>query len=111
MEKDNIYDEQFRTMDERLLEMEEKIDSIDIKLTQVVEAILGNPLTKQGGFIAEIDYLKNQIKKLEDRNIKLEEKQAEHDKFRHRVYWTIGTIVGVALVFKFFTTIYANLVQ
>ena len=32
-----------QNMDARLTEMEEKIDSINTKLTQVVDAILGNP--------------------------------------------------------------------
>ena len=55
----------FQNMDARLTEMEEKIDKIDTKLTQVVDAILGNPLTKQGGFMHEMDVLKSKIEELE----------------------------------------------
>ncbi len=47
-----------KNMDHRLNEMEEKMTSIDTKLTQVVDAILGNSLTKTGGFVNDIDELK-----------------------------------------------------
>ena len=39
--------------------------SIDTKLTQVVDAILGNALTKTGGFVADLSELKTKIKDLE----------------------------------------------
>ena len=37
---------ELKSMDQRLYDLEEKMSSIDGKLTQVVDAILGNPLTK-----------------------------------------------------------------
>ena len=50
----DIYQQQInnelKSMDQRLYDLEEKMSSIDGKLTQVVDAILGNPLTKSGGF-------------------------------------------------------------
>lgn len=87
---------------ERFTEMEEKIDAIDVKLTQVVDAILGNPLTKEGGFVIEINHLKRELD-----SIKL--KQAKHDDFKKQVMWTIGAIVGLGLVFQYFIAIYSNL--
>ena len=59
----NEFKEELAQMDLRLTEMEEKINSIDTKLTQVVDAILGNPLTKTGGFIHDIEILKQKIDK------------------------------------------------
>jgi len=50
--------QELKNMDHRLDEMEEKMNSIDTKLTQVVDAILGNSLTKTGGFVNDIDELK-----------------------------------------------------
>lgn len=88
-------------MDQRLYDMEEKIGSIDTKLTQVVDAILGNPLTKTGGFVKDVDTLKEKIKKLEDKIEKQEE-------FKKRIIWTVGIIVAVALVVQYFTNLYAN---
>lgn len=87
---------------ERVTEMEEKIDNIDLKLTQVVDAILGNPLTKEGGFVVEINHLKKELE-----TIKI--KQVKHDDFKKQVVWTIGAIVGLGLVFQYFIAIYSNL--
>ena len=49
MEQDS-YTNELKAMDLRLTEMEEKIDAIDNKLTQVIDAILGNRLTKTGDY-------------------------------------------------------------
>ena len=43
--------QELKNMDHRLDEMEEKMTSIDTKLTQVVDAILGNSLQKQGDLL------------------------------------------------------------
>lgn len=91
-------------MDLRLTEMEEKIDAIDKKLNQVIEAILGNPLTKSGGFIKDIDVLEEKIVILEKKLEKMEE-------FRKRISWTIGLIVGVAVLLQYLADIYSSLKQ
>lgn len=87
-------------MDARLTEMEEKITSIDTKLTQVVDAILGNPLTKTGGFIENIRTME---KRLED----VEKKQRGFDDFKKKLLWTVGIIVGGALILEYFIKMYA----
>ena len=46
---------------DKMKKMEEKMSSIDGKLTQVVDAILGNPLTKSGGFVDKIEILEEKI--------------------------------------------------
>lgn len=102
---ENNFEEQvkdeLKSMDQRLYDMEEKIGSIDTKLTQVVDAILGNPLTKTGGFVNDIDILKAKIEKLE--------KEIEEQKeFKKRITWTIGIIVAAGLLIQYFTSIYAN---
>ena len=94
--------EDIKNMDQRLTELEEKIDDINTKLTQVVDAILGNPLTKTGGFINDISVLKDKMENLE-------KKVARQDDFRKRVYWAITIGVGAILLTQYLTTIYANL--
>lgn len=89
-------------MDARLTEMEEKITSIDTKLTQVVDAILGNPLTKTGGFIES-------IRTMEKRVEELERKQEKFDEFKKKLIWTIGIIVTAALIIEYFVKIYVNI--
>jgi hypothetical protein len=102
---ENIFEEQvkqeLKSMDQRLFDMEEKIGSIDTKLTQVVDAILGNPLTKTGGFVNDIDVLKDKIKELE----KKVEKQEE---FKRKVTWTIAIIVAVATIIQYAVSVYSN---
>ena len=88
-------------MDLRLTEMEEKIDGIDVKLTQVVDAILGNPLTKAGGLLNDIATMKSQIEQLQ-------KKQREYDDFKKRTLWTVAVIVALGAILQYVTQIYSN---
>jgi len=101
MENSNITAE-LSQMEIRLTEMEEKIDSIDKKLNQVVEAILGNSLTKRGGFVDDIEVLKEKI-------YILEKKQQRDEYFRKKVYWVISIIGALLLLGQYISTIYYNL--
>jgi septal ring factor EnvC (AmiA/AmiB activator) len=95
-------EKELKSMDQRLYDLEEKMTSIDTKLTQVVDAILGNALTKSGGFVKDIDDLKDKIKILE-------EKLQKQEDFKKRFTWTIGIIVATALVVQYLTNLYTNL--
>ena len=98
---ENFTDE-LEKMDLRLSEMEEKIDKLDVKLTQVVDAILGNPLTKSGGFVHDIDVLKI---KIED----MEKKLTEYEDFKIKIYWTGAILVGLFIAFEYVINILSNL--
>ena len=102
---ETIFEEQvkseLKSMDQRLYDMEEKIGSIDTKLTQVVDAILGNPLTKTGGFVSDIEVLKDKIKELE-------KKIERQEEFKKKISWTIGLIVGAALIIQYVISVYSN---
>jgi tetrahydromethanopterin S-methyltransferase subunit G len=89
-----------QNMEIRLTEMEEKIDVIDTKLTQVVDAILGNPLTKTGGFMKEIENMKERIRQLE----KLQNETVD---FKKRIYWTVGVIIAIGIILQYLVNIYA----
>jgi len=93
--------EDIKNMDQRLTELEEKIDSINTKLTQVVDAILGNPLTKTGGFISDINIIKSKLNELE-------KKVYRHEDFKKKVYWIGGAIAGLLILAQYLTNIYAN---
>lgn len=90
-------------MDDRLCKMETNINSINEKMNQVVSAILGNPLTKQGGFLEEIELLKKEIEMLKDKTDK-------QDEFKKRFTWTIGIIVTLALILQWIANVVLNLV-
>jgi hypothetical protein len=95
------YKDELKCMDNRLIEMEDKIDLIDTKLTQVVDAILGNPLTKTGGFMHDIEIIKLQIQELE-------RKQLRYEEFKKKITWAIGVIVAIGAIVQYITSIYAN---
>ena len=93
--------QELKSMDQRLYDMEEKIGSIDTKLTQVVDAILGNPLTKQGGFINDIDYLEKKIEELE-------KKVADQEEFKKKVYWGAAIIAFLFIAGEYIVRLYAT---
>ena len=93
---------ELKIMDQRLYELEEKITSIDTKLSQVVDAILGNPLTKSGGFIKDIEIMKEKIQELENK-IQFQEE------FKKKITWTFAIVVTVALILEYFVNIYSSI--
>lgn len=101
MEDNELIKTELAAMDQRLTELEEKIDSIDTKLTQVIDAILGNRLTKTGGFMNDIEIIKSKIDILE-------KKQARYDDFKKKITWTIGIIVALGLFIEYLTKVYSN---
>ena len=104
----NIFEDQIKkelkNMDQRLYELEEKMTSIDTKLSQVVDAILGNPLTKSGGFIKDIEIMKEKIQELENKI------QSQED-FKKRITWTFAIVVTVALILEYAINIYIQILN
>ena len=102
----NIFEDQIKkelkNMDQRLYELEEKMTSIDTKLSQVVDAILGNPLTKSGGFIKDIEIMKEKIQELEN-------KIESQEEFKKKITWTFAIVVTVALILEYFVNIYSSI--
>ena len=94
-------EKELKSMDQRLYDLEEKMTSIDTKLTQVVDAILGNALTKTGGFVADITDIKAKLKELED-------KVKRQEEFKRKFTWTIGIIIAVATIIQYLSAVYKN---
>jgi seryl-tRNA synthetase len=102
MEYNELVKSELSQMEQRLTEMEEKIDNIDKKLNQVVDAILGNSLTKSGGFMQEMEKIKEKI-------YLLERKQDKMDDFKKRIVWTISIIVAAAMVIQYIIKVYSDI--
>jgi len=94
--------QELKSMDQRLYDLEEKMTSIDTKLTQVVDAILGNSLTKTGGFVNDIDELKKKLELLEEQVKKQEE-------FKKKFSWTVGLVTAAALIIQYIANIYPKI--
>ena len=94
--------QELKSMDQRLYDLEEKMNSIDNKLTQVIEAIMGNPLTKAGGVVNSIELLEKKIKELEDKVSKQEE-------FKKRLTWTVGLVLAAAMVIQYILDLYSHI--
>lgn len=98
---EDSFKQDLQNMEHRLTEMEEKINSIDTKLTQVVDAILGNPLTKAGGFIQDIHEIKKEMENLK--------KQVDsHEDFKKKFYWTVTIIASAFLLVQYLINIFST---
>jgi archaellum component FlaC len=94
MEKD--FQSELEKMDNRLTELESKIDNIDSKLSQVVDALIGNPLMgKAAGLVNKVNNLEKEIEELRD--------------FRKRIIYTVSAIVSLGLIIEFLIKTYAGL--
>jgi hypothetical protein len=91
MDKD--FQLELEKMDNRLTELESKIDSIDAKLNQVVEALVGNPLMgKDAGLVSKIEGLEREIDDLRD--------------FKKKIIYTVSAIVSLGIIIEFFINTY-----
>lgn len=94
--------DELKSMDQRLIEMEQKMNSIYTKLTQVVDAILGNPLTKSGGFVRDVESINKRIEELEKKIESLED-------LKKKFLWTLGIATFIILVVKYVISLYISL--
>ncbi len=76
------------TTNKRLSHLEEQLNKMDAKLSKVVDALIGNDLTKQGGVIAQIAVLEERVKILE----KQINKESE---FRKKIIYGAGAIIAL----------------
>lgn len=79
-------------MEDRLNELESKIDSIDGKLNQVIEALVGNPLVGNNGLSSKIERMERELEEIKD--------------FKKKIIYAVSAIVSLGLVMQFFVKIY-----
>ena len=106
MRTEDIINEDLDAMDKRLTGIEENISSIYNKLNKIVDAILGNPLTKQGGMIAEMDQMKKDMLALQVLISVLQKDQLNNEKFKNRIIWTIATIIAIVVLLQYVGNFY-----
>jgi hypothetical protein len=93
MDKD--FQQELVKMESRMTELETKIDSIDGKLNQVVEALVGNPIIgNAAGLVSKISQLERDINDLRD--------------FKKKIVWTSATIAGIAIIIDYLLRIYTG---
>lgn len=88
----NDFQSEIIKMEDRLNELESKIDSIDSKLNQVVEALVGNPLVGNNGLAAKIEKMERELEDVKD--------------FKKKIIYAVSAIVSLGLVLQFFIKIY-----
>lgn len=98
---DPFYKE-LRNMDQRLSDLEDKMTSIDKKLTQVVDAILGNPLTKSGGFMKELEELRHEVSTLKTR-------VGRQEDFKKKIIWTMSILGVLFAAVEYLLSVYTKL--
>lgn len=89
-------------MDQRLSDLEDKMTSIDKKLTQVVDAILGNPLTKSGGFMKELEEIRHEVSTLKTRVERQED-------FKKKIIWTMSILGVLFAAVEYLLSVYTKL--
>lgn len=97
------FQQELKAMDERLTDLEGKIDKIDSKINQVVDALVGNPLIgNSAGLVSKIEQLENDIEGLE-------KEIADLSDFKKKIIYTVSAIVSVGLVIQFMIKTYVGL--
>lgn len=88
-----LMDQRLSTMEDKLSYVESKLDSMDIKLNQVIEALKGNPITKDDGLVGRINEINDKVD--------------EHDESLKKIKWfwlgvvAVGGFIGYVINFLF----------
>jgi len=96
------FQQELKKMEERLDELEVKIDSIDSKLSRVMDALVGNPILKSDGLVGKFDAYDTELKRIEKEILELKD-------FKKRILYGVAAIVSVGLIIDAFIRAYANL--
>jgi hypothetical protein len=82
-------------MEERLDELEVKIDLIDAKLSTVIDALVGNKILKSDGLVSRLEKFEKELQELKE--------------FKNKILYGVAAIVGLGIALDFFLKAYLNL--
>lgn len=99
---EDLFQSELKRMENRLDELEVKIDSIDSKLSRVMDALVGNPILKSDGLVGKFDKYDTELKRMETEISELKD-------FKKRILYGVAAIVSVGLILDAFIRAYANL--
>lgn len=89
------FQSELKKMEERLDELEVKIDSIDSKLSRVMDALVGNPILKSDGLVSRFEKQEAEVQELKD--------------FKKKILYSVSAIVMIGLLLDFLIRVYVNL--
>lgn len=82
-------------MEERLDELEIKIDSIDSKLSTVIDALVGNKILKSDGLVSRLEKFEKELQELKE--------------FKNKILYGVAAIVSLGVALDFLLKTYLNL--
>lgn len=82
-------------MEERLDELEVKIDLIDSKLSTVIDALVGNKILKSDGLVSRLEKFEKELQELKE--------------FKNKILYGVAAIVSVGIFLDFLLKTYLNL--
>lgn len=82
-------------MEDRLDELEIKIDSIDSKLCTVIDALVGNKILKSDGLVSRLEKFEKELQELKE--------------FKNKILYGVAAIVSIGIVLDFLLKTYLNL--
>lgn len=87
--------EQIERMEERLNEVEAKLDSIDDKVSRMYNALVGDDVLKTQGLVSRIERTEAAVKELKE--------------FKRKIMYGVAGIVGAGLLIDFLIRVFTNL--
>jgi hypothetical protein len=82
-------------MEERLDELEVKIDLIDSKLSTVIDALVGNKILKSDGLVSRLEKFERELQELKE--------------FKNKILYGVAAIVSLGIALDFLLKTYLNL--
>ena len=82
-------------MEERLDELEVKIDLIDSKLSTVIDALVGNKILKSDGLVSRLEKIEREVQELKE--------------FKNKILYGVAAIVSLGIALDFLLKTYLNL--
>jgi hypothetical protein len=82
-------------MEERLDELEVKIDLIDAKLSTVIDALVGNKILKSDGLVSRLEKFERELQELKE--------------FKNKILYGVAAIVSLGIALDFLLKTYLNL--